>query len=168
MHGKRLLAPLALLGLFALAAAANAQNALQGSGTLDGADRLRVPGCGRQGGPVALDLTLDPTGAWSLDDGTTTYTGTSTPLTRRVLRLTPDAASLAALEAKLESDASALCEETVTITSLHANAALKVNKRRDRAQLYVRVRGNGTTASGDDGTGLYQLGARGGWSPSSL
>jgi hypothetical protein len=154
---------LVLACCFAFATPALAQLAPGEGGTLIGRDRLRVPRCGRQVGPVSADVTLDPSGAWSADLGATTYTGTSTAPTPRLHLLTLDAASLAALEASLEADASALCEEPVTISSLTAKAALKVNKRRDRARLYLRARAMGSGASGTPRTGLYQLGAGGPW-----
>jgi hypothetical protein len=156
------IAPLALLGLLALAGQAAAQAVPAGSGTLNGGERLRVPGCGRDGGAVALDFALAANGAWSADTGAVTYTGTSTQLGPRLARLTLDAASLAALEAALESDASALCEEAVTISSLNPRAALLVSKRRTRAHLLLRVRAFGS-AGGEEGAGLYRLRARGAW-----
>jgi hypothetical protein len=147
----------------ALAPPALAQFAPGEGGSLVGGDRLRVPRCGRQAGPIQADVTLDPSGAWSADLGAATYAGTSTAPTPRLRLLTLDAASLAALEASLEADATALCEEAVTIDALNVNAALKVNKRRDRARIYLRARALGSSASGTPGTGLYQLRAGGMW-----
>jgi hypothetical protein len=116
MLDPRRLAPLALLGFLAFAAAANAQTVPDGGGTLAGGDRLRVPGCGRQAGPLSVDFALAANGDWTADLGAASYSGTSTQLgPRRALTL--DAASLAALETALGTDASALCEETVTIDS---------------------------------------------------
>ena len=161
-------APLLLLGFLALASQASAQSVPDGSGTLTGGDRLRVPGCGRQGGPVSLDVTLAANGNWTATGSGATYSGTSTAMNGRVVRLTLDAASLAALEAALKTDASALCEEAVTISALNANAALMVNKRQDRARLFLHARGAGTTASGGEGNGLYRLRARGPWTPVAL
>ena len=116
-----------------------AQTFPDGSGNLAGADRLRVPGCGRDGGPVSLAVTLGSNGAWTAAGGGASYSGTSTvsrgSYGRRVMRLTLDAASLAALETALEADASTLCEEAVTISSLTTRAVLKVNKRETRAKL---------------------------------
>jgi hypothetical protein len=157
------IAPLALLGFIAFAAAANAQTVPDGSGTLAGGDRLRVPGCGREAGPVSVDFALAANGAWTADLGATTYSGTSTQLGPRLARLTLDAASLAALETALETDASALCEETVTIDSLATRAALVVSKRQTRARLLFGARATGTSAGGGEGNGLYQLRAGGAW-----
>ena len=165
MFQNRLLTPLAFLGLLALASLASAQSFPDGSGTLAGGDRLRVPGCGRDGGPVSLAVTLGSTGAWTAAGGGATYSGTSTTVRGRVMRLTLDAASLAALEAALEADASTLCEEAVTLSSLNTRAALKVNKRETRAALGLLARGMGTTASGGEGNGGYALRARGPWAP---
>jgi hypothetical protein len=160
----RRLAPLALLGFLALAAEASAQAVPDGAGTLTGRDRLRVPGCGREAGPISVDVTLAANGAFTADVGGTTYGGTSTQRNRRFARLTFDAASLSALDAALEADASALCEEAVTIDSLNAKAALKVNKRQTRARLHVGVRASGSSASGD-GDGTYRIRAGGDWTP---
>jgi hypothetical protein len=163
MLDPRRLAPLALLGFLVLAAAANAQTVPDGSGTLAGGDRLRVPGCGRQAGPVRVDFALAANGGWTADLGAISYSGTSTQLGPRVARLTLDTASLAALETALETDASALCEEAVTINSLTTNAALLVNKRQTLARLLVGARATGSTASGAEGGGLYRLRAGGAW-----
>jgi hypothetical protein len=159
----RTLAPLAFCSLLALANAASAQFAPGEGGTLAGGERLRVPGCGRLGGAVTLDMTLAPDGAWAIDTGANQYTGTSNALAPRLIRLTLDADSLAALESKLESEATTLCEEPVTISSLNANAALKLNKRRNHARLFLRARAAGSTESGAEGSGLYRLRARGEW-----
>jgi hypothetical protein len=163
MLEPRRLAPFAVLGFLALAAAASAQSVPDGSGTLAGGDRLRVPGCGRQAGPVRVDFALASNGGWTADLGATTYSGTSTQLGPRVARLTLDSVSLAALETALETDASALCEEMVTIDSLTTNAALLVNKRQTRARLLVGARATGSTAGGAQGNGLYRLRAGGAW-----
>lgn len=167
MSKNRLVAPLAFLGFLALASAASAQTFPDGSGTLAGADRLRVPGCGRDGGPVSLAVTLGSNGAWTAAGGGASYSGTSTlergSYGRRVMRLTLGATSLAALEAALEADASILCEEAVTISSLTTRAALKVNKRETRAWIGLHARGTGTTAGGGDGNGVYGVRARGPW-----
>jgi hypothetical protein len=160
----RRLAPLALLGLLALATHASAQSVPDGSGTLAGRDRLHVPGCGREAGPLSLDVTLAANGAWTADAGATTYGGTSTQVNRRLALLTLDAGSLTALDAQLEADASDLCDETVTISALTTNAALKVNKRQTRARVHLGVRAMGSTASGD-GSGVYRIRARGAWTP---
>jgi hypothetical protein len=150
-------------GLLAFATAASAQFAPGEGGALAGGERLRIPGCGRLGGAVALDMTLAPDGAWTIDTGASQYGGTSSALTRRLLHLTFDAASLATLESKLESEAATLCEEPVTITALNANGALKLNKRRSHARLFLRARATGSTESGAEGSGLYRLRARGEW-----
>ena len=167
MLKNRLLAPLAFLGFLALASAASAQTFPDGAGNLAGADRLRVPGCGRDGGPVSLAVTLGSNGAWTAAGGGASYSGTSTvsrgSYGRRVMRLTLDAASLAALETALEADASTLCEEAVTISSLTTRAVLKVNKRETRARIGLLARGVGTTAGGGDGNGIYGVRARGPW-----
>jgi hypothetical protein len=163
MLDPRRLAPLALLGFLAVAAAANAQTVPDGGGTLAGGDRLRVPGCGRQAGPVSVDFALAANGDWTADLGAATYSGTSTQVGPRLARLTLDAASLAALETALETDASALCEETVTIDSLTTRAALVVSKRETRARLHLGARATGATVSGGEGAGLYLLRARGAW-----
>ena len=63
MLKNRIMAALAFLGFLALASAASAQTFPDGSGNLAGADRLRVPGCGRDGGPVSLAVTLGSNGA---------------------------------------------------------------------------------------------------------
>jgi hypothetical protein len=157
---RQLLFP--LLASFALASSAAAQFAPGEGGTLTGGDRLRVPGCGRQAGPVSAAVTLAPKGDWSAAAGATTYTGTSTEQTPRLRRLTLDAPSLAALDANLEADASALCDDAVTVTALSTQAALKRNKRGDRARLFLRARATGATAGGS-GTGLYRLRAGGQW-----
>ena len=110
MLKNRIMAALAFLGFLALASAASAQTFPDGSGNLAGADRLRVPGCGRDGGPVSLAVTLGSNGAWTAAGGGASYSGTSTiergSYGRRVMRLTLDATSLTALEAALEADAS--------------------------------------------------------------
>jgi len=165
MLKSRTLALFAFYTVLGLASAASAQTFPAGGGTLVGGERLRVPGCGRLGGAVSLDVALAANGAWTIDSGTDVYSGTSNALTRRLVLLTPDAASLAALEAELEQNASALCEEPVEISALNVNAALKLNKRQDRARLFVRARGTGTTESGDQGSGLYRLRAGGAWNP---
>ena len=180
MSKHRPFALLALLGLLALASGASAQTFPNGGGTLAGADRLRVPGCGRDAGLISVAVTAAPFacvlggpglvapctgGAWTATIGAASYAGTGDALNERLARLTLDAASLAALEAALEADASALCEETVTITSLTANAAFKVNKRQTRAWLGLRARARGTNAGGDEGIALYTLRARGPWQP---
>lgn len=151
-----------LFALIASAGAAHAQTAAQGSGTLSGAERLKIRGCGRQTTPVTLDVTLDPSGAWSASDGSTSYTGTAAPLRRHALSLTLDAASLAAFETALETEASDLCDEAVAINSLSVRGALKINKRETFAKLRVHARGEGTSASGS-GAGKYKLRARGAW-----
>lgn len=172
MSESRRFAPLAFLGLLALASAASAQTFPQGSGNLAGADRLRVPGCGRDGGPISAAITAQPYaclvapctgGTWTATIGAASYSGTGDALNERLTRLTLDAASLAALEAALEADASALCEEPVTISSLSANAALKVNKRQTHAWLGLRAHARGMNADGDEGIALYALRARGPW-----
>jgi len=154
---------LAFCASFALATSASAQFAPGEGGTLIGGERLRVPGCGRLGGAVTLDMTLAPDGAWTIDTGANAYSGTSNPLAPRLIRLMFDAESLATLASKLEGEATTLCEEPVTIDSLDANAALKLNKRRDHARLFVRARASGSTESGAHGSGLYRLRARGQW-----
>lgn len=171
MLKNRLVAPLAFLGLVSIASIASAQTFPDGGGNLAGADRLRVPGCGRDGGPTFLSVSLGSNGAWtaSVSDTPTgpavvTYSGTSTTVHGRIMRLTLDAASLAALETKLETDASALCEEAVTISALTTRAALKVNKRETHAWIGLRARGTGTIAGGGDGNGIYHVRARGPWS----
>jgi hypothetical protein len=164
MKNPRLLTPFAFCSLLAFASAASAQPALQGDGTLMGAERLRVPHCGRQVRPVDLDVSLAPGGAWSIEQGATTYTGTFTSGPHgHAAHLTFDAASLATLQAKLESDASALCQESVTVDRLAMKAELVVSKRQTRAALRVRTRGFGMSASGHHGTGLYRLRALGTW-----
>jgi hypothetical protein len=172
MFKNRLLAPLAFLGLVSIASIASAQTFPDGGGNLAGADRLRVPGCGRDGGPSFVAVSLGSNGAWTASTSdtptgpvTATYSGTSTTVRGRIMRLTLDTASLAALETKLETDSSVLCEEAVTISALTTRAALKVNKRETHARIGLFARGTGTTASGDDGNGAYGLRARGPWSP---
>ena len=180
MSNHQLFAPLAVLGLLALASTASAQTFPSGAGNLAGTERLSVPGCGRDGGLISVALTAQPFacvaggpslvapctgGAWTATIGASSYAGTGDAINERLARLTLDAASLAALEAALEADASALCEETVTITSLTANAAFKVNKRQTRAWLGLRARARGTNAGGDEGIALYTLRARGPWQP---
>ena len=172
---------LTLLGLLALAPAASAQTFPNGGGTLAGADRLLVPGCGRDGGLINVAVTAEPFacvlggpglvapctgGAFTAAIGAVTYSGTGDAINDRLARLTLDAASLAALEAALEADASALCEEAVTIRSLTANAALKVNKRKTHAWLGLRARArgmSGSSGSGGEGSAIYALRARGPW-----
>ena len=176
MSKHRPFALLALLGLLALASGASAQTFPNGGGTLAGADRLRVPGCGRDAGLISVAVTAAPFacvlggpglvapctgGAWTAAIGSAPYSGTGDAINERLARLSLDAASLAALEAALEADASALCEETVTISSLTANAALKLNKRKTHAWLGLRARSRGMTASGGEGIGSYALRARG-------
>jgi hypothetical protein len=171
MSKHRLIAPLAFLGLLALTSPASAQTFPQGGGNLAGADRLRVLGCGRDGSLISVAITAQPYaclvapctgGAWTATIGAATYSGTGDAINERIARLRLDAASLAALETVLEADASALCEEPVTISSLSANAALKVNKRQTRAWLGLRARARGM-ASGGEGVGSYALRARGPW-----
>jgi hypothetical protein len=159
---SRRLAPLALLALLALATQASALAVPDGSGTVAGRDRLRIPGCGREAGPISIDFTLAANGDWTADVGAATYSGTSAQVNRRLARLTFDAGSLTALDAALEAEASALCEDTVTISALTTNAALKVNKRQTRARIHVGVRATGSSASGE-GSGSYRIRARGGW-----
>jgi hypothetical protein len=159
---KTRIAPLALLGLLALASQASAQTVPDGGGTLDGRERLRIPGCGREAGPISVDVALAANGAWTAEVGAVTYSGTSTQANRRLARLTLDAGSLTTLDAALEADATALCEETVTISSLTTNALLKVNKRQTRARLHFGVRATGSSTSGD-GSGSYRIRARGPW-----
>ncbi len=161
----RRFAPLALLGLLALATQASAQAVPDGAGTLAGRDRIRVPGCGRESGPINVDVTLAANGAWSADVGAVTYTGTSTQVNRRRARLTLDAGSLTALDTALEAEASAQCDEAVTISALTTRAALKVNKRQTRARLHFRVRATGSTVGGNEGSGTYRIRARGDWTP---
>lgn len=163
MLSKRLALP-ALLGFLALATQASAQAVPDGAGALAGRDRLRVPGCGREAGPLSVDVTLAANGAWTADVGAVTYSGTSTQMNRRLALLTLDAGSLTALDTALEADASALCEEAVTISALTSNATLKVNKRQTRARLHFGVRATGSSASGD-GSGTYRIRARGDWTP---
>jgi hypothetical protein len=167
MLKPRRLAPLALLGLLALATQASAQTIPAGAGTLDGGDRLRVPGCGRQGGPVSVDFALAADGAWTAAAGDETYSGSSTQLTPRLARLTLDAESAAELQDELASEASELCEQEVTIGALRHVAALKVSKRGDRARLHLRARAFGSGASGERGPGLYRLRAGGAWTPAA-
>jgi hypothetical protein len=156
-------------GALVLAASANAQsplpqNPLFGQADLAGGERLRVPGCGRMGGAVAFDLVIGNDGAWTLDTGSATYTGTSTRRGHTAL-LTFDPASLGAFEAALEADAAALCEEAVDITALRTHALVVVNKRATRAHFFWRAAGRGTTASGEDGHGVYKARTRGAWTP---
>ena len=152
---------LAVLGSLALATSASAQPF--GQADLSGAERLEVKGCGRMGGPVSFDLAIAGNGAWTLDTGSGVYTGTSTG-NQRVARLTLASTSLAALEAALEADATALCGEAVNITALNARAALVVNKRQTRAHFVFRAGGQGATAN-DEGRGVYGARARGQWMP---
>lgn len=163
MRKPRPLAPLALLALLALAGQAGAETTLAGAGTLSGGERLRVPRCGRMAGPVSVDFALAPDGGWTAAVGDDAYAGSSTPIGRRLARLTLDAESLAELEATLAGDASALCDEEVSISRLFHAAALKLSKRGDRARVYLRARAFGSSASGARGTGLYQLRAGGAW-----
>ena len=51
----------------------------------------------------------------------------------------------------------------MTISSLTANAALKVNKRQTRAWIGLRARARGMNAASDEGIALYALRARGPW-----
>jgi hypothetical protein len=162
LNRKTLLASLALLGSLALASGAAAQTLPAGNGTLAGGERIRVKGCGREAGPVTLGVSLAANGDWTITEGANTYTGTATATTNRLARLTPSAGTLALLETNLESEASGICEETVTISALTANGALKVNKRGDRARVFVLARGEGSSASGT-GRGSYRLRTRGAW-----
>lgn len=159
----------ALLGALALAASAAAQsplpqNPLFGQADLAGGERLRVPGCGHMGGAVSFELLIGNDGAWTLDTGSEVYTGTSQRRGRTAL-LTFDAASLGALEAALEADASTLCEEAVDITRLRTHAIAVINKRQTRAHFFWRAAARGTTASGDAGHGVYKARTRGAWTP---
>ncbi|HEU4429289.1 MAG TPA: hypothetical protein VFT98_11090 [Myxococcota bacterium] len=163
MLKRRIPTLLAVCASIVLASAASAQLAPGEGGTLFGGERLRVPGCGRLGGAVTLEMTLAPDGAWTIDSGANAYSGTSSGLAPRLIRLTLDTESLATLESKLESEATTLCEEPMTITALNANAALKLNKRRSHARLFLRARATGSTESGAEGSGLYRLRARGEW-----
>ena len=173
MLKNRPFASLAFVGLFALASTASAQSFPRGGGTLAGADRLGVPGCGRGGGLISAAVAAEPYayasimpgpgGDWTATVGTTAYSGSGNAINDRLARLALDAASLAALRAALETGASTLCGEAVTISSLNANAALKLNKRQTHAWLGLRARGMGTTASGGEGNGRYALRARGPW-----
>ena len=172
MSKNRLVASLAFLGFLALASTASAQTFPDGGGNLTGAERLRVPGCGRDGGPTFLSVSLGSNGAWtaSMSDTPTgptvvTYSGTSTTVGGRIMLLALNTASLAALETALEADSSTLCEAAVTISSLTTRAALKVNKRETRARIGLHARGTGTIAGGGDGNGIYHVRARGPWSP---
>jgi hypothetical protein len=159
---KRRLSPWILLGLLSFAAGASAQTFPDGSGTLSGGERLRIRGCGRDGGAVTLATTLAANGNWTVASGGSTYTGTGNAVTRRLVRLTPDAASLALLDTNLEADATALCGETVTITALSANGAMKVNKRQTRARIFFRAEGAGSSTGGA-GNGVYRVRGRGPW-----
>ena len=88
-----------------------------GAGTLSGTQRLKASGCGKDTGAVSVPFTLVADGTWSADLDGDVYTGTSQ--TRgRVVRLSFDAASQAELVAELADEASSLCQDTVTISSL--------------------------------------------------
>ena len=173
MLKNRSFASLAFAGLLALASTASAQSFPRGGGSLAGADRLGVPGCGRDGGLISVAVTAEPYvytsimpgsgGDWTATVGTTAYSGSGNAINDRLARLALDAASLAALKVALEAGASTLCGEAVTISSLNANAALKVNKRQTHAWLGLRARGKGTTATGGEGIARYALRARGPW-----
>ncbi|MBM4382106.1 MAG: hypothetical protein FJ091_01930 [Deltaproteobacteria bacterium] len=156
-----------LTALLATAGAANAQTGAQGIGTLSGGERLGVRGCGRTASPVTLAVTLNQAGAWSANDGTTTLTGTATALSRPVLSLTLDSASLAAFETALESEASDLCDEAVAISSLRVRSVLKINKRETFAKMRAHAVGQGTSASGS-GAVQYKLRVRGAWNRADI
>jgi hypothetical protein len=153
---------LLILGLAVLATNANAQTVPAGSGTLTGKQRIGASGCGNDSGSASVTVNLAADGTFSANANGDTYAGTSTTM-GRVTRLSLDAGSLFLLEAVLEDDASALCDEAVDITALTpTQAMLKVNKRQTAAKLQVKANATGTSTSGS-GRGKFRLTAVGAW-----
>lgn len=125
-----------------LASTAEAQTTPAGSGSLSGTLREHVRNCGKDRASIDVDVALAPNGAWTADDGETTYAGTSQTRSHRRVRLSFDAATNTALQNRLQAEASAACGQAVTLTSIQTHRArLKVNKRETQAKLRVHIDG---------------------------
>jgi len=149
-----------LAALLLIAGGANAQSA--GSGTLNGADRIKARGCGKETSALSVAFTLDGGGAWTATADGDVFSGTSTT-SGRTTSLTLDGASQSLLGAVVEDLASDLCEDTVTVNSLGVTKArLKLNKRRTSAKLEFKAIGTGSSSAGTS-TGSYRIKAKGAW-----
>jgi surface antigen len=163
-----------LLAALALASPASA-DAPFGAATLSGGARLAMKSCGRSVDAVTLDFAIAPLacmgvlpcprdGVWTLDGGPVALAGTSHGGSRGA-RLELDGASLAALESELEAQTSAMCGEPVDLSGLRTNAALVINKRHERARLFLRASAQTMTAGGEQGRALVRVRAGGVWMP---
>lgn len=140
---------------FALAAPASAL--IDNSGSFAGSERLQVRGCGLHARTVSGDYVFSngfyQGGAFTLNVGGSLYTGTYRVEAPHALRFSFDAASLAAFQAALEAGATSLCGDSTTLAELAAGGVLVLNKRGDRARLFLRARAR----TSDGKPALYRL-----------
>jgi hypothetical protein len=155
---------LARVGVLLVCGAMTSAAFASGTGTFIGADRLQVTRCGSDPNPQTVDFTLTPSGGWTAIVGGNTYTGTSTASSSgRNVTLALDGPSFALLTQVLVTQASQLCNEIVSVTTLAVTrATLKLNKANTAAKLRVRAMAAGTAASGT-GRGKYDLKVSGPW-----
>jgi hypothetical protein len=126
-------------------------------------EKLKVSKCGSDSGGVGVDFTLAGDGTWTAVSSGNTYTGTSV-VAGKSIALTMDANSRAILAAEIADNASDLCDDFVTVTSLTVTKAmLKLNKSQTAAKVQFAATAAGS-ASGVTGSAKYALKGSGTWS----
>lgn len=156
-----------ILPLLALSlAASTAATAFTGTGTLTGASKFTVPGCGSDRGTFETSITVAADGTWSAQssDGPS-FSGTYVPVghANRKLRFTLDAATTSALISAIVADASMLCRAPATLTGSRARAlTLSLNRKGTEAKLVIAYGFSGRSR-GRSGAASYHVIGRGPW-----
>lgn len=145
-----------------------AEAQVAGGGVASGTDKLRVKKCGKGKSPAVLTFTLFVDGTWSaVDEENLGFSGTYVEASTRKVELAFDPASAALFEGVLASSASALCEQSVQVTSAVAKKFfLRRNTRRTKAKVRIKYAFTGM-ADGKSGTAKYVLKAGGPYSEAS-
>jgi len=165
MSGCSALAMRVTLGLV-LALAAGTAYAQNEGGDLFGKEKAKVQRCGAAKDFVSWDVVLQPTGAWSMNDGVNVFTGTSVATGKGGKRdLSFDAPSLGLFISVLESRASSECGVAIVVSaSEQKKFQLKVNKNATKAKVKLSYKFLGS-GGGQTGKGKYAGSAKGVWGP---
>jgi hypothetical protein len=156
---------LLLILLIACAGAAHAQTVPAGSGTLPFKAKLATS-CGGFTDTGTLTVALFANETWSADTPAGDFSGPLTPLDTkgRSWRLDFDGGSLAAYEAYLEDQATAICSSPVSISDLVVELVVKMGKGNATASATLKAKATGVAAL-FAGSGKHQLKAKGVFQP---
>jgi hypothetical protein len=133
-----------------------------GFGSLEGKEKLKVSGCGSDGGFLVADATV-ANGMWSVSSFGRTYSGSLIQEDSNGRKFTAlfDTSSRSLLIDVLTDWAEDICGIPISNIQVEFRKRnLKVNKRMDKAKIVLKMRATGQTSEGT-GTAKYKLKLKG-------